>query len=289
MKSVYKSARAWIILGWILIVGLYMRFEAYPVWFTGTVSGYRGIFPDHLLARESWSLILIDNAPAGYAHTIISMDDEGPAPILEVTSRMHLRVSLFQMIQNIQIRSEIKLDMDYNPQEFMIAVHAGDFSMRIHGEHKGDRIFAVTTASGTTSSTKHFQLPRDAILYSPVYELAIQQLRPGRSLAIRTLDPLTLQTSTMLLTAGSREIIMVGAQPRRAMPVETSWQGLAFRIWVDEDGMMLRQETPLGWVMETSTPEEALQSISESNPAPPLLRNMAGMPFLLNLIGTNTP
>lgn len=289
MSCYPKNIRIGLLVVWLIIVALYIRFEAYPVWFTGTVPGYRGMFPENVLVRESWSRILIDNMPAGYAHSIINMDDDGPTPIFEISSRIHLRVRVLQTTQHIQVRSDIILDQDYQPQRFSLTAGSGDFTLRITGEHRADRRFSVTTTTGESSTTRDIQLPRDAVLFSPIYEMAIQQLRPGRSLAIRTLDPLTLQTATIMLTAGAHETLSIAGRPTRAMPIQSSWQGLTFRSWVDADGMMLRQETPFGWIMETSTSEEALLTLADSTPAPPLLRGTAGLSFLQTLIGTSTP
>ncbi len=290
MTNSRVSIRVAIVITWAIVAGLYLRYEAYPVWFTRTVSGYRGVLPDDLLTRESWTRVLIDTQPAGFVHTIFTMDDDNPEPILEITTRMQIRVRILQSIQTIQVFSEVQLDQDYQPQRFTLSASAGDFRLRVNGDHIGDRRFHITTVSGESTSTRTITLPPDTVLYSPLYDMAIQQLRPGRSLAIRTLDPLTLQTTTILITAGPRETIMVAGNPVRAMPIQSAWQGLEFRGWVDANGMMLRQETPFGWVMETTTPEMALQAASDTRPAPQLMRGMAGISLLHRLIGaTGTP
>ncbi len=288
MRKLHINIRVIIILCWIIIAGLYIRYEAYPVWFTRTLPGYRGLLPDDLLARESWAKILVENQPAGYVHTIFTMDDDEPEPVLEITTRMQMRVQILQSVQTIRVFSEIFLDQDYEPQRFHLSTSAGDFSLRVQGEHMGNRQFAITTTTGSSTSTRTITLPRDVVFYSPVYELAIQQLRPGRSLAIRTLDPLTLQTTTVVISAGNREMITLAGRQVRALPLETNWQGLTLRSWINDAGIVLRQETPLGWTMETATQEEALQAVSDTGPAPPLLSGVAGLSFLQTLIGART-
>ncbi len=273
---------------WVVIVAFYIRYEAYPTWFTRTLPGYRGLLPEDLLTRESWSRIIVDNQPAGYVHTIFTMDDDEPEPVLEITTRMQMRVRILQSIQNIGVFSEILLDQDYMPQSFTLSTSAGDFSLRVTAEHIGDRQFEVTTRRGESISTRTITLPQDVVLYSPVSEMAIQQLRPGRSMAVRTLDPLTLQTTTIMITAGTRETITIDGRSVRALPLETNWQGLTLRSWVNDEGQVVRQETPFGWTMETADPEEALQAVADTGPAPSLLSGMAGLSLLQTLIGASS-
>ncbi len=270
---------------WAIVALVYLRYEAYPTFFTRTLPGYRGLLPEDLLTRESWSRILIDGQPAGYVHTVFTVDDDQPEPVLEITTRMQMRVRVLQSTQRIHVLSEILLDQDYLPKAFTLSTSTGDFSLRVTGEHMGNREFAVTTHTGSSTHTRTVVLPQDAVLYSPLHDLAIQQLRPGRSLAIRTLDPLTLQTATIMIAAGQRETIMLDDREIRVLPLEANWQGLVMRSWLDENGLMVRQETPLGWMMETATAEDALQTVSESHPAPPILPGMAGLSLLQTLIG----
>ncbi len=288
MRALHINIRVIIVFIWMITAGFYIRYEAYPVWFTRTLPGYRGLLPDELLTRESWKIIRINEQPAGYVHTIFTMDDDAPDPVLEITTRMQMRVSILQSVQTINVFSEIFLDQDYLPQRFTLSTSAGDFALRVQGEHTGDRQFTVTTTSGTSTTTRIITLPRDIVFYSPVYELAIQQLRPGRSLSIRTLDPLTLQTTTLMVTAGTREMIELDGRQVRALPLETHWQGLILRSWINDAGLVLRQETPFGWTMETAQPEQAVEAVSNTQPAPPLLPGVAGISLLQTLIGART-
>ena len=277
-----------ILISWAIIAVLYIRYEAYPMWFTRTLPGYRGLLPDDLLTRETWNIILVEDQPAGYVHTIFTVDDDEPEPVLEITTRMQMRVRVLQSIQTISVFSEMILDQDYLPQQFTLSTSAGDFTLRVTGQHIGERQFEVTTVTGSSTSTRMITLPQDVVLYSPVNELAIQQLRPGRALAIRTLDPLTLQTATIMITAGPREIIEIQGREIRALPLETNWQGLTLRSWLDDNGFMVRQETPFGWIMEATTADEALKAVADTHTAPALLPGMAGLSLLQTLIGART-
>jgi len=280
------SLRITLILLWMISAAIYIRYEAYPAWFTRTIPGYRGIIPDNLLTRDSWARILIEEQPAGFIHTVFTMEDEGPDPLLEITTRLQIRAQILQSIQNIRILSEIHLDQDYQPRHFSLSASTANFQLRVTGKHTGNRTFEVTTVAGTRTLHHRFTLPAHTILFSPLQELALQQLRPGRSMVLRTLDPLTMQTTTILIRAEPYETLTIHGRSVRAMPLHMNWQGLELRSWIDADGMMLRQQTPFGWTLEAATAQEALQAVEDTHPAPPLLPGTTGLSLLQTLIGT---
>ena len=270
---------------WLATFGLYLRFEAYPVWFTRTVPGYRGMLPDALLTRETWARILIDGIPAGYAHTTLTMNDDEPEPVLEIASRIHIRAKILNQIQRIQLSTDVTLDQDYHPVRFSAFAAAGDFSLRIMAEHEGHRQFRVTTETAGTTTTRTIVLPPDTVFHSPLHELAVQQLRPGRSLVIRTIDPISLRSVPIIITAGNRETILIGGVSVRALPLVANWQGIELRSWVGDDGTVLRQETPFGWILESASSADALAAVSDQHTPPQLLRGMGTLSFLQTLIG----
>ncbi len=282
-----KCVRILIPLLWVAIFAVYLRFEAYPIWFTRTVPGYRGMLPDALLTRETWARILIDGKPAGYAHTTLTMNDDEPEPVLEIASRIHIRARVLNQIQRILLSTDVTLDQDYHPILFSAFAAAGDFSLRITAEHQGQRQFRVTTETDQTTTVRTISLPDDTVFHSPLHALAVQQLRPGRSLVIRTIDPITLQSTPIILTAGNREDILIGGESIRALPLVANWQGIELRSWVGEDGTVLRQETPFGWILETATSADALDAVSDQRDPPHLLRGMGALSLLQTLIGAS--
>lgn len=285
-----KSIRIGIVVAWLLTLGLYVRFEAYPVWFTRTISGYRGMIPDALLTRETWARILIEDQPTGYVHTTLTMNDDEPIPVFEIATRIHLRARILNQPQRILLSFDSTLNQDYDPIAFRAVAAAGDFTVQIQAEHQGDRQFVVHVQTGDTTTTRTITLPPNAVFFTPLQELTLQQLRPGSSLVLRTLDPLTLQTMPVVITAQPRETIQIGTNTVSALPVEAVWQGIRFQSWLDQEtGAVLRQETPFGWVFEACSSEEALAAVAdEQDTAPPqLLRGIGSVSLLQILLRAN--
>ena len=276
--------RGVIIALWIISMAALLRYEAYPEWFTRTVPGYKGLISDTLLARESWSRLLIGNTPAGYSHTTLSVNDETSANLLEISNRLHLRFRLGSEERRLLSQTDIALNRDYRLVSFATSVSTGPLSVSAQGRQLPDGLFEVTLDAGGVKSVRTIAIPPDTLLYSPGQELALRNLRPGTRLTLKTLNPLTLQATAIMLEAVARETITVNNEPLPVTRLVTSWQGMSLQSWVNDDGLVVRQETPLGWMIEACTPEAALAAVSPSSPAPALFGDKGGTsPFNLLL------
>lgn len=273
--------RATIVVLWVASMGALLRYEAYPEWFTRTIPGYKGLISDTLLARESWSRILIGGTPAGYSHTSLGVNDE-TAGNLEISNRLHLRFRLAGEERRVLAQTDIALDRDFRLVSFTTSVSTGPLAVSARGRQQPDGLFEVTLDAGGVSSVRTLAIPPDTLLYSPGQELALRNLRPGTRMTLKTLNPLTLQATAVMIEAKEREAITLDGQTVPVTRLATSWQGIKLQSWVNDDGLVLRQETPLGWIIEACTPEAALASISPDSPAPELFGGKGGTaPFNL--------
>ncbi len=267
---------------WIASMGALLRYEAYPEWFTRTIPGYKGLISDTLLARESWSRILIGDTPAGYSHTSLGVNDDTAGNLMEISNRLHLRVRLAGEEHRVLAQTDIALDRDFRLVTFSSAVSAGPLAVSAKGRQLPDGLFEVTLDAGGISSVRTLAIPPDTLLYSPGQELALRNLRPGTRLTLKTLNPLTLQSTAVMIEAEERGTITLDGQTVPVTRLVSSWQGISLQSWVNDDGLVVRQETPLGWIIEACSPEAALASISPDSPPPALFGDKGGTaPFNL--------
>lgn len=277
-----NAIRSAIVILWVAAMGALLRFEAYPQWFTRTIPGYKGLIADTLLTRESWSRILIGGVPAGYSHTILGINDETPENLLEINNRVHLRILLFGDTRRFFTQTLIALDRDFGLASFEATVSTGDLTVQAKGHRVQSRRFEITLTTGDMQTVRTIEIPSDTFLYSPVQELALRSLRPGSRLSLHTINPLTFQTSTVLIEAIAEETILISGEPLEAVRLRSTWQGMALDSWVNADGLVLRQETPLGWIIEACTAAEALAAVSGEHSPPPLFGGNGG--HLMNLL-----
>lgn len=269
---------------WLTLMVIYVRFEAYPEWFTDSLPGYSSIISDSLLQRESWGRVLVDGKVAGYTHSNFGIDDEAPLPILEINHRLHLNLSILGRRQRLLVLTDIFLDDRYQLQRFEAIANAGDISFEIKGTRQENDLFEITSQrAGGEETSRLITIPSDRLIYTPAQEIALRQMRPGQSFVLKVFDPLTQQPSSIVVAARKRETISFNGNERTAMPVDFNWNGMNLTSWIGPEGQVLRQETPLGWLIEACTPDEAIATIGPDS-EPVNIAQLSNINFLMRVL-----
>lgn len=270
-----RAARAAILALWVASMLWLLRYEAFPEFFTHKLSGYRSLLSDDVLMRDTWMRILFQGQPIGYVHTSIETDEVNPRAYMIAKSRMFLRMNVLGEVQKIYTDSITSVDITYHLQSFLFNLSSRGYTMRVEAVRTTGSDFDVTFDTGTSVQRTQIEIPPDVVVYSPMTDLAVSRLQPGESISIRTLDPATLSTIALTVTAGDRERITVGEEESEAVVLTTDYQGAVIRSWVDGKGRTLRQETPFGWVMEMCSAEEAFAAGRGAADGEDILRHLA--------------
>ncbi len=274
-----------ILLFWIVAMLALLRYEAFPELFTNTLRGYRSVLPETVLIQDNWSRIIINGVPAGYSHTNMSVEDEKQN--IEIMNRTRINIAVMGQPLNLSIRSTLLLDPQYNLITFESSVYTKAISLQVNGKHIKERQYEITTTIGDTKTSQSIQIPKDALLYSPMHTLALRKLRPGQSIAIKTLDPLSMRSTRIIVKAVKKEQIQHNHNTIEATLLTSTYQGMQLRSWIDKNGTVLRQETPMGWVIENCNSEEALAAISSNTTPPDLAANKSSALLMKLLFSTS--
>lgn len=268
--------RTGIVGFWLIMLFCLIRIEAYPEWFTHSLQGYKGILSRDLMVEGRWYRIMVNNQPAGYAYTSIDVEDDTPEKFLLMDNRTHLRVSLLGTERDVHVQSSIRLNDLRRVHDFEARIMAQQRSFAVRGTRVNDETYRIVTSLGNLEQTRQIQIPDDVLLYAPVTEMAMRALRPGQSLIIKTLDPMTMTSARINVTADAQEEISVAGAHYTTTRLRSDFRGMELCSWITEDGRLVRQETPLGWMLEACSSEQALAAVSTENEAPELLISGAG-------------
>ncbi len=261
-----RLLRGGILVLWLVLLGLLIRFEVFPEIFTHTLPGYRSLLDRDVLMEDSWMRILYKAQPIGYSHTTVEIDEANPLKHYTMASRVFVRLKAMGLDQPIYVDTTVYVDVTHRLQGFAFGMSAGDHEMQIHGV-RADRDgsdFDVVMKGGAAAQKLQVDIPDDVILYSPMTEMALKRLRPGGELTIRTFDPASLSPSRLTVRALREEPFTRDGKDEPAVLLETDYQGMKVHSWVARDGTLLRQETPLGWTIEACTAEAALDTMRQS-------------------------
>lgn len=266
--------RSAVVVSWFLAMGWLLSEEAFPHWFHRASVGYRDLLRSGPVIMDSWMRILFQGRQIGYSHTRLDTQDRNPLEPYLVQNRTLLDLNVMGRTQTISLYGQASLDPLYNLQRFVFNMTTPRYAVRIEGKRTSRTSFSGRIWTQGTSRRFVVEVPEDVVLYSPMMDLAVSRLKPGESLKVKTFDPVSFASSEVSVCGVRNESIVVGKTQTNALLVEVLMRGVTFRAWVDADGRLLRQETPMGWILEASSADEAVQMVS-SEGAPEMLRVLA--------------
>lgn len=244
-----------LLLLWLCAVSWLVRYEAFPQWFNQVSNGYRHLLADGEFASDAWMQILFANQPIGYTHTWIDREPDNRAEAYVIKNLTYIQMKVMEQTQKINMKTTVVLDSDCRLQRFTFLMPAASYSVGIEGRRDKGTRFKVKLKTGTGEREENVDIPDDTILYSPMTELAMANLRPGQQMRVRTLEPLTFTASDVVIEGVRREPYVFEGSTQDVTVIKVTFQGMNMLSWVDASGRSLRQETSFGWVMEARSPE----------------------------------
>jgi hypothetical protein len=257
-----------LLLGvWLGCMGWLIRYEAFPHWFEDTVRGYRTLTRDMPAVRDSWMKIYSGDVHVGYANSTVELEEVDGREDLILQSQFQIMVAMPDGVYPLRVASSVHIQNQHQLSHFNVQFHF----YRIQGTVKGQRAegdqFDVELSAGNAQMRRRLTIPPDVVLNSPFAEAAMRNLRPGQQLRMRTLDPMSLSGETrevVLRGVGWETIELRNGNTFDARRLTMSMGDVELNVWVNEHGMVLKQETPFGLTMEVGEVSEAIRIPDEN-------------------------
>jgi len=283
-----KLLKGIIIAGWLGSMSWLAQTELLPRWLPGKATGYRSLIENAAEVRETWMRILSDGHPIGYSRTFYDLNDDVPDPELVMHNATNLRINLLGSEINLQITSTVTLDGGHRMKSFFFGTSLDGMMYRVSGTRTAGQSFdlSIKMPQQTEPITRKVTIPDDSIIFSPSIEMAMRRMKPGQTMRLNGYDPLTGGGSMLLIRAENYEDITISGKNVRCLRLVAEYGSMRFPLWTNEEGSVMRQETPFGWTMEVCTQQEALRGMDQSGAPPPL--SMPGLPALLQMLTPST-
>lgn len=186
---------------------------------------------------DTWKGIYIKDRWVGYLHTILAPWETG----YRITSQSYLGFKMFNQPKTLSMMTIQRLDSDYRLVNFQTTI-SGLTDIILKGKRLGNKLL-VEIMYGDTSFKKTFDLKDDLFLDQIIFQIYRGKgLRVGDSYTLNILNPLTMNTEEIL--------VEVVGEEDGDLVMETRFAGLVSRSWINRDGLVVREETPNGWVMK---------------------------------------
>lgn len=264
---------------WFCMVAWLVRYEAFPEYFSNSISGYRGILGRETILVDSWLKILFHGNTIGYSHTNMDINDDNTHEHYVINNRVHIAVNFGKSRVNIHMLASVMLDIAYNLTRFKFAFSSPAVVLKADGIRKhGDSFEVRVSTQPDQTDVYQIQIPSDVVLYSPMSETVMKHLRPGQQVTVRTIDPISMKKTSLMMRALRREKLLL-KEPIDASVISTEYNGITITSWLDDAGNLLRQETPIGLEMQKCTPEEAFSAVSGTQNAGEVMKAILPLLF----------
>ncbi len=247
-----------VILLWLASTGWLVLRESYPgLLHEASAISYRTLLSKGLVVADDWMKVSFQGRSIGYSHTTVDMNEANPVSQYRLHNRTLLDLNLMGSRQRISTSTEATVDALYNLQTFSFVLSAAGYTAAIDGRRTHGQVFAVTVRSTGSVRRMDVTIPDDTVIYSPMTEMALRSLAPGKQMILRTFNPMTLAPQNITIRSLRKETIRSLRKEVEATVLAASVEGMETQSWIDENGKLLRQETAFGWTMEACLPGDA--------------------------------
>ena len=274
MKSIFP--RTAVIICWIITTGWLIRYEAYPEYFTHSLSGYSSLLPDELLSIDSWMKISFKDAHIGYSHTSMEVNDANPSEYYTIRNRIQVNFKFMNKLNDVMLLTTANLNKMRHLQAFSASFSSQDYMINITGKPLSGKLFDVNIKNGGNDQRMTIEIPDDAIFYFPMTDINLKMMKPDKSINIRILDPISLRKNNMQIKYIRKDKLKISGNYCKTTILSFGYQGTEILTWVDNGGSIVRQEIAQGLSMEKCTPEEAFAAIRDASNADDILNPIFG-------------
>jgi hypothetical protein len=273
--SYRKSFHIAVTLFWLVTMGMLMQRHYGIFHLPGSFSGsdLQGSFIPAEIYEEQWMGVYLNGEKIGYLSRKISPAKEG------YTMDEAFRVKMIVMGNEKSIETLLNADLDKNLKlvSFTARLKA-DLDIELSGNVKGRELSLTINSSGVTT-TKEIGLSEEPILNGPAVTGMLRGLKPGSRLSVPVFDPSLMGVEDLELIVSAKEKIMSLGKMQEAYKVNGNMKGIEFTTWITERGEVLREESPMGFLLVKETKEDALKV---ARPSLDLLLQ-AAVPFKIKL------
>ena len=169
-----------------------------------------------------------------------------------------LQMTLLGASTAARLHTSAIVDREFQLRSFDFSLDPGTGAIFVRGTVEGTTLrLTVQTPSGTRSESRTLAEP-PALSLNLSRRLAAAGLTPGLHLELPVFDPATLRNAPMTIDVEQREVVRAADRPVPAFKVRTSFGGIASTSWITDIGEVVREESPLGFMVVKETRERAL-------------------------------
>ncbi|MFH1015217.1 MAG: transglutaminase-like domain-containing protein [Nitrospirota bacterium] len=261
-----------IVVLWVATTAL-LLFRHYGLNQAAHYAVNKEIFPEELY-KGQWMGLYYKGEKTGYSYRKVEKMADG----YKISEQMKMRLNVMNVLKDIETFTGAYLDSDLKLKSFDFMLNS-DMTMNIKGRVDGKNL-KVSMETAGTKSEQVIALKDEPFLNLLVIPNILKEgIKLGRKLSMTIIDPITMTQERILVEVEGKERMMSMNVMREVFRLKGSFKGIEFSVWLTEKGEVLREETPLGFVLVRETEADAMQT---GKPSMDIITQVA-VPFNLKL------
>ena len=286
-KTLFHVSGIVIVAIWVVMMGLLIKRQEFSGAAAGRVSesetGEIGS------SRKEWKEIFLKDRKVGYAISFIRPFQGG----YFIQDEVFLRLNLMGFDKGIYTITQTNTDEKFILRDFVFKMNSGVVSYNISGKVEGDKLLVE---SGQDRGIREIKLSEPPVISAGMEHLfKTRKLQIGDMFSVPFFDPSTLVQKHGIFRVAARETLKINRIEYDTFRVETEMFGNTIILWVDEAGMVLKEEGFMGLVMIRSSAANASRDIEGGDdfydiaavpvdrPLPPDPENLTWLKLRLNI------
>ena len=225
--------------------------------------------PSSVAALDTWMDIFQNGEKIGYTHKMLTPDETGYA----VSESTYMKINMMGMVQEIHVTTGGRLTPDFALQSFNFSMKSNLFKFITYGNVKEGKLILFFNG-------KRQDIPIDGNIHLSIglINAAWQGgLTQGESKTFQIFDPSTMTNRPITLTAEKEETIEIMGERVQATQIAMDFMDTRQVAWVDEMGVVVKEEGMMGISLEKSTKNQAMADITGA-PTDDLTKSVAIVP-----------
>lgn len=249
--------RAWIgvavVSFWAVMIGLLLQRE------------WGGTRIDAAVSTEvstetssTWLGIFVTDGPqVGHVHLRRLPEERRGLPGIRFTMNSQMALNLLGRDTDLELVGTVWRSLEQPQAELNLTVESLGQTLKLIGEVKDGALKGTMESGGETLP---LELPMDPeVLLQTGFGTASRfpTMEIGDDFRMDSFDPLTMKKATARVRCVAVETLDVDGVPLSTRRLEVTTSGFTSVAWVDDDGEVVRAETPFGLTMQRLSPERA--------------------------------
>ncbi|MBW2678987.1 MAG: transglutaminase domain-containing protein [Deltaproteobacteria bacterium] len=207
--------------------------------------------------KNTWMNIFQNDNKIGFSHSSYARTPDG----FRFHETVFMRINAMGMIQDISLKSNGLLNMDFSLASFSFEVSSGRFDFIVDGSVSETELSLTTGGQG---SSQNITIPLKEKIYFTsgiVQAASAGNLKPGDRITLKVFDPVTMGQESIVLSVLENEEIQIMGSPVTATRISLQFKGSTQLAWIDASGDILKETGMLGISLEKTTREEAMYAL----------------------------